>query len=68
MLDKIWLIFMIPGLILAVFAAFQVDVDVLFANHYLDKPATLLAVFGGVLAVTMWLAQNLALQVIMHFG
>ena len=29
-----------------------------FLQIYLDKPATLLAVFGGVLAVTMWLAPK----------
>lgn len=56
LLDKIWLIFMIPGLALGVLVAFQVDVDALFANEYLDKPASLFAVIGGGLAVIMRLA------------
>ena len=57
-LDRIWLIIMLPGLALAVFVAFQVDVDALFASDYLDKPASLLGVLGGILAVAMQLAPR----------
>ena len=57
-LDRIWLIIMLPGLVLAVFVAFQVDVDALFASDYLDKPASLLGVLGGILAVAMQLAPR----------
>ena len=53
-LDRIWLIIMLPGLVLAALVALQVDVDALFASDYLDKPASLLGVLGGVLAVTIW--------------
>ena len=45
---------MLPGLVLAALVALQVDVDALFASDYLDKPASLLGVLGGVLAVTIW--------------
>jgi len=61
-LDRIWLIIMLPGLVLAVFVAFQVDVDALFASDYLDKPASLLGVLGGVLAVAMRLAPRFGIS------
>ena len=61
-LDRIWLIIMLPGLVLAVFVAFQVDVDALFASDYLDKPASLLGVLGGVLAVAMQLAPRFGIR------
>ena len=61
-LDRIWLIIMLPGLVLAVFVAFQVDVDALFASDYLDKPASLLGVVGGTLAVTMQLATRFGIR------
>ena len=61
-LDQIWLIIMLPGLVLAVFVAFQVDVDALFTNDYLDKPASLLGVLGGTLAVAMQLAPRLGIR------
>jgi hypothetical protein len=61
-LDRIWLIIMLPGLVLAVFVAFQVDVDALFASDYLDKPASLLGVLGGILAVAMQLAPRFGIR------
>ena len=61
-LDRIWLIIMLPGLVLAALVAFQVDVDALFTNDYLDKPASLLGVLGGVLAVTMRLAPRFGIH------
>jgi uncharacterized membrane protein (GlpM family) len=59
---------MLPGLVLAALVAFQVDVDALFASDYLDKPASLLGVLGGVLAVAMRLHHDLALAVIPSFS
>ncbi len=61
-LDQIWLIIMLPGLLLAVLVAFQVDVDALFANDYLDKPASLLGVLGGILAVVMQVAPRFGIR------
>ena len=61
-LDRIWLIIMLPGLVLAALVAFQVDVDALFASDYLDKPASLLGVLGGVLAVAMRLAPRFGIR------
>lgn len=57
-LDRIWLIMMFPGLVLAALVAFQVDVDALFASDYLDKPASLLGALSGALAVTMRLGRH----------
>jgi hypothetical protein len=61
-LDKIWLIIMCPGLVLAGLAAFQVDIDAMFANDFLDRPASLLGVIGGVLAVSMRLAPKFGIS------
>ncbi len=57
-IDRLWMIIMIPGIVLAVLVAFQVDVDALFASPFSDKPATFVGVVGGVLALTMWLAPK----------
>jgi hypothetical protein len=57
-LDRIWLVIMLPGLLLAALVAFQIDVDAMLANDYFDRPASLLGVTGGMLAVSMRLAPK----------
>jgi hypothetical protein len=52
------MLIMMPGLVLAVLVAFQIDVDKLFASHLFDRPATFLGVVGGTLALTMRLAPR----------
>ena len=49
---------MMPGIVLAVLVAFQVDADAFLANPLFDRPATLLGVVGGVLALSMRLAPR----------
>ena len=61
-LDLIWYLLLAPGFILAILVAFQVDVDTMFATTLFDKPATLLGVIGGTLAVVMQLAPRLGLR------
>ena len=61
-LDLIWYLLLAPGVILAILVAFQVDVDTMFATTLFDKPATLLGVIGGTLAVVMQLAPRLGLR------
>ena len=61
-LDRIWLLIMMPGLALAALVAFQVDADVLFANAYIDRPASLIGVIGGVLAISMYLAPRFGIS------
>ena len=57
-IDRLWLLIMIPGLVLAILVAAQVDVDKLFSSHVLKQPATFLGVIGGTLALTMRLAPS----------
>ncbi|MBT6123545.1 MAG: arsenic efflux protein [Candidatus Puniceispirillum sp.] len=59
-LDRMWYLILIPGIILAGLVAFQVDVDAMFASSFHQKPATLIGVVGGTLALAMRLAP--------HFG
>ena len=61
-LDLIWYLLLAPGVILATLVAFQVDVDTMFATTLFDKPATLLGVIGGTLAVVMQLAPRVGLR------
>jgi len=57
-IDNLWLVMMMPGIVLAVLVAFQVDADAFLANPLFDRPATLLGVVGGVLALSMRLAPR----------
>ena len=57
-IDNLWLIMMMPGIVLAVLVAFQVDTDAFLANPLFEQPATLLGVVGGVLALSMRLAPR----------
>ena len=61
-LDLIWYLLLAPGFILAILVAFQVDVDALFTSFLYDKPATMLGVIGGTLAVVMQLAPRVGLK------
>jgi hypothetical protein len=61
-IDRLWLIIMMPGLVLAILVAFQVDVDALFASSLFDRPATFIGVVGGVLALTMRLAPRFGIS------
>ncbi|WP_438996085.1 putative manganese transporter [Candidatus Puniceispirillum sp.] len=55
-LDRMWYLILIPGVVLAGLVAFQVDVDAMFASSFHEKPATLIGVVGGTLALAMRLA------------
>ena len=60
-IDHLWLIMMMPGIVLAVLVAFQLDADAFLANPLFDRPATFLGVVGGVLALSMRLAPRFGL-------
>ena len=62
LLDRIWLVILAPGMVLAALVAFQVDVDSMFATGGLEQPATLLGVVGGVLAMSMRLAPRFGVK------
>ena len=61
-LDRLWMVILVPGIVLAGLVAFQVDVDAMFATEMLDRPATLLGVVGGVLALSMRLAPSFGIK------
>ncbi|MEC7495787.1 MAG: putative manganese transporter [Pseudomonadota bacterium] len=61
-LDRLWLLILAPGIVLAGLVAFQVDVDARCATDMLDRPATLLGVVGGVLALSMRLAPSFGIK------
>ena len=52
-IDRIWMAVLLPGLVLGLLAAFQIDVDAILGNATIEAPATLVGVVGGTLAVTM---------------
>ena len=60
-LDRLWMLILIPGILLAGLVAFQVDVDAMFAMDGIERPATLLGVIGGTLAISMRLAPRFGL-------
>ena len=62
LLDRLWLLILGPGIVLAGLVAFQFDVDAMFATDMLDRPATLLGVVGGVLALSMRLAPSFGVK------
>jgi hypothetical protein len=61
-LDKLWMVILIPGMVLAALVAFQVDVDAMFTTGSFDRPATLLGVIGGTLAMSMRLAPRFGIK------
>ena len=52
-IDRIWMAVLLPGLVLGLLAAFQIDVDAILGNATIEAPATLVGVVGGTLAVAM---------------
>ncbi len=63
LLDKLWMIILIPGIVIGTMQAVQYDVDELLANsligRVLEQPATTLGFLGGSLCLVMWLSPRL---------
>ena len=57
-IDRIWIAILVPGIIIALLVAFQVDMDAMLGNGLVAAPATLLGVIGGTLAVVMRFAPR----------
>ena len=53
--NKLWLFAIVPGIIIGVLGAFQIDLDPLLANSMTDQPVTLFGFMGGTLCFAMWL-------------
>jgi len=54
----LWMVLMVPGVVIGLLAAFQVDVDEWFGKWIDFTPALALGVLGAVLAVTMWVRSG----------
>ena len=58
-LDKIWLFLMVPGLIIGLMQAFQIDVDQIFVAIDGLSPTVMLGFIGGTLCFAMYLLPRL---------
>ena len=59
LLDRIWMIIFMPGLVLGLMLAFQIDVDAMFRTENIPAPASLLGFIGGMLCFGMWALPRL---------
>ncbi len=60
--NRIWLLAIIPGIVIGVFGAFQIDLDPLFANQLTDQPVTVFGFMAGLLCFAMWLLPRFLKQ------
>ena len=58
-LDRIWMIIFLPGLVLGLMLAFQIDVDAMLRTENIPAPASLLGFIGGMLCFGMWALPRL---------
>jgi hypothetical protein len=56
LVEKGWMILMIPGVVIGVLAAFQVDFDAFISPVFSAEPAYWLGVAGTLLALAMWIS------------
>ncbi len=56
--EKIWVSLMVPGVVIGVLAAFQVDFDQIVSQVISGNPGHWLGVAGAVLAVSMWIKSE----------
>ena len=54
-LETFWIILFLPGIILGILTAFQIDLDFYFSSLYSNGLATLFGFFAGSLCFFMWL-------------
>ncbi len=57
-LEKLWMFLIIPGFVLGVLTAFQVDCDALFGTSFLPQPTITIGAAGGVLSVLMFVVPR----------
>ena len=60
--NRLWLMAIIPGIIIGVLGAFQIDLDPIFANDLTDQPITLFGFMAGLLCFAMWLLPRFIKQ------
>ena len=56
LVTRIWVALIIPGIVLGILAAFQVDIDLLFQNPLISQPGTYFGFVGGAFCVFLWAA------------
>lgn len=68
-LNGLWVTLMVPGLVLGILTALQVDADALFGTAVIPHPTVWLGVAGSLLAIVMWalspsesLAENVSMD------
>lgn len=54
-LESFWMILFVPGLVIGIFTAFQVNLDLFFSNYFIQDGATLFGFIAGSLCFFMWL-------------
>ena len=54
-LDFIWIVLIIPGIFFGVLTAFQIDLNLYFANKFIENPITFFGFFAGSLCFIMWI-------------
>ena len=58
-LTRFWVILIIPGIAFGILAAFQVDIDELLANPFINQPGTNLGFIGGLFCVFLWVTPTI---------
>ena len=53
-LDIFWIILLIPGIILGVLSAFQINLEGYFVNNIIENPITFFGFLAGSLCLIMW--------------
>ena len=56
--ERLWITLIVPGVVMGLLGAFQVDVDEWLTQWTTASPALLLGISGAVLAVAMWVRQG----------
>jgi len=54
-LDIFWIILLIPGIVLGVLSAFQINLEEYFTNELIEDPITFFGFFAGSLCLIMWI-------------
>jgi hypothetical protein len=54
-LDIFWVTLLIPGIILGVLSAFQINLEEYFVNDIIENPITFFGFFAGSLCLIMWI-------------
>ena len=57
-MDRLWLILFIPGIVIGILTAFQIDLDSLFATSQIEQPVTVFGFISGMLCLTMWIVPH----------